>query len=199
MADGSRPLHVYRDACIDGVGAAREQEQPEGYVRHIAYISRATLNSERHWTPLDLENGSNVWVSNAFGDTSGARKFSVFSGHKALESIGKVGDHNARVQRWVEFLTAFDYTLQYQKGSANGNADFPYCLPGPATEHDRTGFSSLTPVEDGGIFFIGACGFAPVPLRSLVFDLVGWYPTPRALFRAASLSPLGISAHMGHV
>ena len=50
--------------------------------------------------------------------------FRIFSDYKALESIGKVGNHDARVQRWLEFLTAFDYTLEYRKGSANGNADF---------------------------------------------------------------------------
>ena len=47
------------------------------------------------------------------------KKFLLFSDHEALESIGKVGDHNARVRRWFEFLTAFDYTLEYRKGSAN--------------------------------------------------------------------------------
>ena len=61
MADGSRPFHVYCDAFIDGFGAALEQEQPDGSVRPIAYISRATLGSGRHWTPLDLEAGSIVW------------------------------------------------------------------------------------------------------------------------------------------
>ena len=30
VADGSRPFHVYCDACIDGFGAALEQEQPDG-------------------------------------------------------------------------------------------------------------------------------------------------------------------------
>ena len=60
-ADGSLPFHVYCDACIEGFGAALEQEQPGGSVRPIAYISRATLDSERHWTPLDLEAGSIVW------------------------------------------------------------------------------------------------------------------------------------------
>ena len=60
VADGSRPFHVYCEACIDGFGAALEQEQTDGSVRPIDYISRATLNSERHWTPLDLEAGSIV-------------------------------------------------------------------------------------------------------------------------------------------
>ena len=78
-----------------------------------------------------------------------------------------MGNHNARVQRWLEFLTAFDYTLEYRKGSANGNADFLSRLPEPATEHDRNGSTSLTPVEDGGIYLIRSCGLytpsSPIP------------------------------------
>ena len=41
---------------------ALEQAQLDGSVLPISFISRATLNSERHWTPLDLEAGSTVWV-----------------------------------------------------------------------------------------------------------------------------------------
>ena len=62
-------------------------------------------------------------------------KFRIFSDHKALESISKVGDHNVRVQRWLEFLTAFYYNLEYRKGSANGNADFLSRLPEPKRPH----------------------------------------------------------------
>ena len=80
------------------------------------------------------------------------------SDHKARESIGKVGDHNARVQWGLEFLTAFDYTLEYHKGSANGNPDFPSRLLEPAKENDRSGSSSFTPVEDDGIFLMRGCG-----------------------------------------
>ena len=77
VPDGSRPFHVYCDACIDRFGATLEQEQPDGSVRPIAYISRATLDSERHWTPLDLEAGIIV-SSNVFEVTSGARSFAYF-------------------------------------------------------------------------------------------------------------------------
>ena len=48
----------------------------------------------------------------------------IYSDHKALESIDKVGEHNGRVRRWLEFFSAYTYTLEYRKGSANGNADF---------------------------------------------------------------------------
>ena len=62
VADGSRPFHVYCDACIDGFGAAVEQEQTDGSKKTVAYISRATLDSERRWIPLDLGTGSIVWA-----------------------------------------------------------------------------------------------------------------------------------------
>ena len=141
----TRPFHVYCDAFIDEFGAALEQEQTDGSIKPIAYISRATLDSESHWTPLDLEAGSIVWAFKRLRGYLWGTKFRIFTNHKALESIGKVGNHNARVQRWLEFLTAFDYTLEYQKGSANGNTDFFSRLPEPATKHDRNGSTSLTP------------------------------------------------------
>lgn len=31
-------------------------------MKPVAYISRATLDLEKHWTPLDLEAGSIVWA-----------------------------------------------------------------------------------------------------------------------------------------
>ena len=57
VADGLRLFHVYSDACIDGFGAALEQGQSDGSMKPIAYISRATLDSEKYWTPLDFEAG----------------------------------------------------------------------------------------------------------------------------------------------
>ena len=114
-----------------------------------------------------MQAGSFAWSVKRLGGYLWGTKFRIFSDHKALESIGKVGDHNARVQRWLEVLTAFDYTLEYRKGSVNGNADFLSRLPEPAMEHDRIGSSSLIPVEDGGIFLIWACGLrtraSPIP------------------------------------
>ena len=68
---------------------------------HRAYISRATLDSERHWTPVDLEAGSIVWALKRLRGYLWGTKFRIFSDHKAVESIGNVGNHNGRVQRWL--------------------------------------------------------------------------------------------------
>ena len=95
LVDGYFPFHVYCDACIGDFGTALEQEQPDRSVWPVSYISRSILNSERLWTPLDLEARSIVWVIKRLRGYLWGTKFRIFSDHRALESIGKAGDYNA--------------------------------------------------------------------------------------------------------
>ncbi|CAB1116631.1 unnamed protein product [Ectocarpus sp. CCAP 1310/34] len=99
VEDDSRPLRLCSDECINGSGAYLEQEQYDGSVRPIVYISRATLPAERNWTVLDLEAGGIVWGIKRLRGNLWSTKSIIYSDHKALESIGKVGEHTARVQR----------------------------------------------------------------------------------------------------
>ena len=59
--DKSRPFHLHCDASTDSLGATLEQKQPDGYIRPIVYVSRATLTNERNWTPLEFEAEWVVW------------------------------------------------------------------------------------------------------------------------------------------
>ena len=99
VTDGSRPFHVYCDACIDGFGTALEQEQADGSTKPNAYINRTTLDSESHWTPPDLEAGSIVWALQRLQGYLWETKLHIFSDHKVSERISRVGNHNTRVQR----------------------------------------------------------------------------------------------------
>ncbi|CAB1120470.1 unnamed protein product [Ectocarpus sp. CCAP 1310/34] len=154
VEDNSRPLRLCSDACIDGFGATLEQEQQlDGTVRPIVYISRATVPAERNWTVLDLEASSIVWATKRLRGYLWSTKIVIHSDHKALKSIGKVDEHNARVQRWLEFLSNFTYTLEYRKGSANGNADFISRLPLPAREEDKTGPDSIDDDQDSWDYY----------------------------------------------
>ena len=78
VADSSRPFQVYCDACIDRFVAALEQEQLDRSLRPIAYISHATLDSEKHWTPPDLEAGSIVWSIKRLRGYLWGTKFRIF-------------------------------------------------------------------------------------------------------------------------
>ena len=99
VPDNSRPFLLYCDASVDGFGATLEQEQKDGstIIRLIVFVSRATLESERHWTPLDLEAGSIVWIINRLRGYLWDTTFRIFWDHKALESVAKDA-HNPRVQ-----------------------------------------------------------------------------------------------------
>ena len=63
-------------------------------MRPIAYISRATLDSEWHWSPLDSEADSIDLSHETPSRLLLGTNFLVFSDHNAFKSIGKVGDHN---------------------------------------------------------------------------------------------------------
>ena len=139
VADKFRPFRLYCYADRDGIGATLEQSQQHGFVLPILFISRATLDSERSWPPLGLEDGSIVQAIKRLHSHHGSTKFAIYSDFKALENIAKVGEYNAHVQRWLEALPACTYKLEYRKGLANGNADFVSRPLQPAINADDTG------------------------------------------------------------
>ena len=95
----------------------------------------------------------------------------------ALESLAKVAEHNPRVQRWLEFLTAYHYTLEYCKGSANGNADFLSRLPLPTSEDGRSGHSRLTPSDEECVYLIRVGGILLDAPPALSLGLGGLAPS----------------------
>ena len=90
VADNSRPFLLYCDASIDGYGATLQQEQKDGSIRPIVLSSRATHESEHHWTPLDLEAGSIVWSIKRLRGYLWGTPLRIFSDHEALESLAKL-------------------------------------------------------------------------------------------------------------
>ena len=53
-------------------------------------INRATIESERHWTPLDLLAGRIVWSIKRLRGYLWGANFQTCSDHKALESLDKI-------------------------------------------------------------------------------------------------------------
>lgn len=74
--------------------------------------------------PLDLEAGSIVRAIERLCGHLWSAQFRIYSDHKAVVNIAKVGGHHARVQRWLKSLSTYPYTLECRNGSNNGNADF---------------------------------------------------------------------------
>ena len=69
-------------------------------------------------------------------------------------------------------------TLENRKGSTNGNAGFLSRLPQPATEHDHSGASRFTPVDDEATYLFRACGLLTSSTSVPGMGLGGLVPQP---------------------
>ena len=101
VSDISRPFILYcdaSDASVDGFGATLEQEQADHTIRSIVFTSRATIESERDWTPLDLEAGRIFWSIKRLRGYLWGTGFRSRPDHKVLESLDEIAEHNPRVQ-----------------------------------------------------------------------------------------------------
>ena len=61
------------------------------FTMNIAYISRAILDSERHWTPPDLVTGSMVWAPKRLRGYRGERNFAYPPATKHRSTLAKLG------------------------------------------------------------------------------------------------------------
>ena len=168
VIDKSRPSRLHCDASTDGLGATLEQEQPDGSIRPIVYISRATtLANEQNWTPMELEAGCVVSSIRRLCCYLFSVFFLNFTNHECLQHISKIGESKPRIQRWMDFLLAYNYRLSYRRGRDNANADFLSRLPIPPTAEDISGSSAFTDPDDLGVYLIRACGYTtsscPIP------------------------------------
>ena len=93
--------------------------------------------------------------------------FLVLTDHQCLQQICKIGETKPRIQRWMEFLSAYNFRLSYRRGRDHANADFLSRLPLPPIAEDISGASALTDPDDLTVYLTRACGFTtracPVP------------------------------------
>ena len=116
---------------------------------------------------MELEAGCVVWSIRRLRRYLFGVYFLVFTDHQCLQQICKIGETKPRIQRWMEFLSAYNFRLSYRRGQENANADFLSRLPLPPIDEDVSGASALTDPDDLGVYLIRACGLTtpscPVP------------------------------------
>ena len=116
---------------------------------------------------MELEPGCVVWSIRRLRRYLFGLLFLIFTDHECLQQISKIGESKPRIQRWMEFLSAYNYRLSYRRGRENANADFLSRLPILPTTEDISGSSALTDPHNLGVYLIGACGYTtsscPIP------------------------------------
>ena len=104
--------------------------------------------------------------------------FLVFTDHQCLHQICKTGETKSRIQRWMKFLSAYNFRLSYRRGQENANADFLSRLPLPPIADDVSGASALSDPDDLGAYLIHACGLTTPSCPVPGVGLGGLVPSP---------------------
>lgn len=108
----------------DRFGATVEGEGKSDTISRITFLSRVNVSNERNSCILNLRL-EKLFGYPASPDIYVFLYLSVSTGHQAMKHLDHVVWHHRRLKRWLKFLKAHHFTLQYREGTGNSNADFP--------------------------------------------------------------------------
>jgi hypothetical protein len=133
---------VETDASDEVVAGVMSQQDPESMEWHpIAFYSTSMNPAEQNYEIHDKEM---LAIIRAFQEwrpeLEGLQRvgpFEVITDHRALEYFMTSKKLNARQARWAEFLSRFDFQIQYRPGKENTLAD-ALSRPEASIKADRT-------------------------------------------------------------
>jgi hypothetical protein len=110
------------DACDVSIGCVLSQIQ-DGREKVISYASRALNKAEKNYCVTDKELLALRNFIEYFRQYLLGRKFLVRTDHQALVWLFSLKEPKGRIARWLEILSAYDFTIEYRPGVKHGNAD----------------------------------------------------------------------------
>jgi hypothetical protein len=118
IADPNEDFIVCTYACKEGLGGVLNQN---GFV--ICYESRKLKEHERHYDTHDWELEAIVhalrkWIHSLMG-----KRFELRTNHNGLKYLFDQPTLNARKNRWLEFLSEYDFDIKHIKGKENKLVD----------------------------------------------------------------------------
>ena len=116
------------------------------FTMKIAYISRAKLDSERHWTPLDLGTASIVWAPKRLRGYCGERSSANPPATRHRRALAKWGP---TMHESSGSLSSSPRPIAHSstpKAAPTASPIFLARFPEPATDYDRSGLTNFNPV-----------------------------------------------------
>lgn len=121
--DRNKPIRIYTDASLEGIGAVLKQPQADGNEKPVAYFSKKLTEGQKKKRAVFLEclaikEALKYWQYWLLGN-----KFIVFSDHKPLENLAVNVRPDEELGDMMNFLSQFDFNIVYNPGLNNGEAD----------------------------------------------------------------------------
>jgi hypothetical protein len=123
--DNTKPYTVHTDASGYAVGATLSQENSEGVLQPVAFLSKKMNAAQRNysvheWELLAIIEALRAWRCFLYG---AATPIDVFTDHSSLQWINTQPNLSARQSRWVEQLQDYSFKVHHLAGERNGAAD----------------------------------------------------------------------------
>ena len=120
-------VRVKCDASRSGLGAALEQNTPDGW-KPISFASQFLNSTEERYSVNVLELLGIVWSIDYFKYYLYGKNFTVVTDHRALLSILKEHrsnkSYNRRLSRWIDRLLPYNFTIEHMPGAKMGLVDY---------------------------------------------------------------------------
>jgi len=125
--DPELPVILTTDAGPEGIAAVLSH-QVDGTERPIAYASRSLTEAEKGYSQLDREALAIIFGVTRFYDYLFGIQFTLVTDNEPLTHIFASNRplpkaSSARLLRYANFLTQFNYIVKFKKGSQNQNVD----------------------------------------------------------------------------
>jgi hypothetical protein len=114
IVDPNEDFIVCIDACKEGFGGVLSQN---GFV--VFYESRKLKEHERHYATHDLELEAIVHALMKWKHYLMGKKFDLRTNHNGMKCLFDQPTLNSRQNRWLEFLSEYDYDIKHIKGKEN--------------------------------------------------------------------------------
>ena len=129
LADWDKDFVLTPDASNWAVGAALQQEGPDGALRPLAFFSRKLSGSQLNWSPREKECYAIVAALLKWHGWVGNKRVEVRTDHRSLENwatddLKTVGDPFPHQALWHELFSKFAFHVVYTPGPENPVGDF---------------------------------------------------------------------------
>ena len=124
--DSRKQVILKCDACDEGMGAVLEQEQESGEFMPITYWSSRFRKYELGYSIGEKEALACVSTIEKHKKYLHGRHFILQTDHKSLVTLlsqSKIKRTMARIERWREKLSCYNYTVKYINGTDNEISD----------------------------------------------------------------------------
>lgn len=111
----------------------------EGNEKVISYISKTLSGHQKNWIITEKEFFAVYFALFEFRPYLIGRKFTVITDHKSISGIRNTTKVNSRLFRWAQYLSDFDFEIEYRTPKHTAQPDNLSRLPIPntITEYDN--------------------------------------------------------------